>query len=341
MTTLAYRCSQRCPFDAKASRAALVIDKTVKLEVNGSIHKIRMCAERDGLPPLLIVQAGPGFPLLHEVAKFQQRLKLEKDFLVIYWDQRGCGTASEQDAKSVSLQQQVDDLCAILRWLKNETNQKVVVVGISLGATFALQAAEREPDSLTSLVAISPDADIQSSDASVTSFFLAQTAQNRRLKAKLANLGEPPYLDPAKFQLRARLLADLGYIERGKGFGALLRETLYNLIDTYGLVGAAKAMRNMNLVQRKLLPQVASLNVFVNPPHLAVPVHYVFGQYDPLAPTEIAEQLSAAITTPGSTSTRVPDAGHMAHFDQPEMVRSIILKAAQQGASADAQKRRG
>jgi hypothetical protein len=99
---------------SKWSRA--MITETVKLEINGSTQKVRMCAERTGLPPLLIVQAGPGLPLLHEVRKFQQHLHLEKDFLASYWEQRGCGNASPQDAKSVTLLQQVDDLQAILQW---------------------------------------------------------------------------------------------------------------------------------------------------------------------------------------------------------------------------------
>ena len=60
----------------------MAITDTVKLEINGSTQKVCMCAERTGLPPLLVVQAGPGLPLLHEVRKFQQRLQLEKDFLV-------------------------------------------------------------------------------------------------------------------------------------------------------------------------------------------------------------------------------------------------------------------
>ncbi|MGA2350879.1 MAG: hypothetical protein ABSF70_10635 [Terracidiphilus sp.] len=97
----------------------MAITDTVKLEIKGSTQKVRMCAERTGLPPLLIVQAGPGLPLLHEVRKFQQHLQLEKDFLVSYWEQRGCGNASKQDAESVSLVQQVDDLRAILRWLSS------------------------------------------------------------------------------------------------------------------------------------------------------------------------------------------------------------------------------
>lgn len=133
------------PRHAKTGRTPLVIDKTVKLEINGSTQQIRLCAERTGLPPILIVQAGPGLPLLHEVAKFQQHLHLESDFLVGYWEQRGCGNASQQDATSVSLQQQVHDLRTVLRWLQNETKQTVIVFGISLGATIVLQAVEHEP----------------------------------------------------------------------------------------------------------------------------------------------------------------------------------------------------
>ncbi len=206
----------------------MAITETVKLEINGSTQKVRMCAERTGLPPLLIVQAGPGLPLLHEVRKFQQHLRLERDFLVSYWEQRGCGNASQQDAKSVSLHQQVDDLRAILRWLHNETKQTVDVFGISLGATIALRAVEHEPDKVKSVIAISPDANTAGSDASVYSFLQEQSALagDGRLSGRVKKLGKPPYTDSAAFQGRASLLADLGTIERGKKFNAILRETL-------------------------------------------------------------------------------------------------------------------
>ncbi len=329
MTTLTRRCFTQCTRHASAGMTKFVIDKTVKLEINGSTQRIRMCAERDGPPPILIVQAGPGFPLLHEVAKFQRRLYMEKDFMVSYWEQRGCGIASQQDAKSVSLLQQLDDLRAVLNWLKNETGQKVLVLGISLGATLALQAAEYERDTVKAVIAISPDAHTAGSDAAVSSYLREQSAiaKNRRLGAKLMKLGEPPYTDAAAFQLRARILADLGAIEHGKKFSTLLRETLFSLIATYGVLGAARALRNMNLVQSKLLPQLVSLNLFSNPPRLAVPVHYLFGEQDPLVPAEIVQQLPAAITSPQTTVILLPDAGHMVHFDQPEAVRSIAVSA--------------
>jgi len=41
-----------------AIRTPLAIDKTIRLDINGSHQQIRMRAIRAGLPPLLIVQHG-------------------------------------------------------------------------------------------------------------------------------------------------------------------------------------------------------------------------------------------------------------------------------------------
>jgi pimeloyl-ACP methyl ester carboxylesterase len=279
---------------------SLEIDKTVKLEIDGSSQRVRMCAARAGLPPLLIVQGGPGLPLLHEVAKFQRLLHLEDEFLVVYWEQRGCGNASQRDARGVSMQQQVDDLRTVLKWLHHETQQTVTVFGISLGATFVLQAVAHEPESARAVIAMSADADNAASDASVQAFLLEKSTlpNGEKLSAKLNKLGTPPYLAPAPFQLRARLLADHGTIERGKKFGAMLREMLFGMIGTYGPVGAARALRNMNLILGALLPEVASLDLFANPPRAAIPVHYAFGALDPLMPASIVTRLPDAIAAP-------------------------------------------
>jgi pimeloyl-ACP methyl ester carboxylesterase len=56
---------------------------------------------------------------------------------------------------------------------------------------------------------------------------------------------------------------------------------------------------------------------------VTVPVHYVFGEQDVLAPVSVVHGLPAAIATPASTVRRVPNAGHMVHFDRPDIIRSI------------------
>jgi pimeloyl-ACP methyl ester carboxylesterase len=310
------------------TNAPKAIDKTVTLDINGSRQRIRLCAARTDLPPLLIVQAGPGLPLLHEVAKFQRLLNLENDFLVGYWEQRGCGNASQNDARSVSLPRQIDDLRAVVRWFHAETQQRILILGISWGATIALQAVEHESDRVTSVIAISPDLQTAGSDAAADAFLQEQARRDgRRVGRRVMKLGRPPYVDPAELQRRARLLADLGTIERERSFGGLLRELLWGLIRTYGVVGGVRALSNMNTVQRTLLPEIAALDLLAHPPCVTVPVHYVFGEQDALNPASLVTELPAAMAAPHSTVRRVPDAGHMVHFDQPRIVRSIVERA--------------
>jgi len=318
--------SERLPIDqhpSKSESGSLGLDRKVTLEINGTKQRVRFCSARKGLPPVLIVQAGPGFPLLHEVTKFQQRLRLEQNFSVAYWDQRGCGNAATRDAHSVSLGSQVDDLCAVVRWLAKETKQQVLLVGISIGATIALQMLARNLGIIKALVAVSIDTDIQASDLAVYDFL---KKAGTRIAQKVQKLGPPPYTTPAPLQLRARLLTDLGGIEHGKRSGELLRELMFGLIRTYGLLGTVATMRNMNAIQRKILPELASLNLFANWPRTTIPVHYIFGSDDPLNPPSLVQKVSSVIQS-GDTLVTLPEAGHMLHFDHPAEVRSVITQA--------------
>jgi pimeloyl-ACP methyl ester carboxylesterase len=311
------------------TRTPLAIDRTIKLTINGSNQRIRLCASRAGLPPLLVVQGGPALPLLHEVSKFQRLLNLEQDFLVAYWEQRGCGDAPQRDARSVSLPQQVEDLRSVLQWVHAETKQRVLVLGISIGGTIVLRAVEHETDRVKAVVAVSPDAQTTCSDGASYAFLQEQALRrgSGRLRRRVRKLGQPPYVDTKAFQRRVSLLADLGTIEYGRTFPALLREMLFAMIRTYGVIGTVRALRNLDLVQRQLLPEIDSVDLFANPPRIAIPVHYVFGEQDALTPASLAERMPAAIAAPAGTAVRVANAGHMVHFDRPDIVRSIVMSA--------------
>jgi pimeloyl-ACP methyl ester carboxylesterase len=304
------------------------VNQTVVLDINGSQQTLRLCARTAGLPPLLIVQGGPGLPLLPEAGKFQQRLRLEEKFLVVYWDQRGCGRAQARDAQNVSLSQQLDDLRFVLHWLKKNTGQKVTLMGVSLGATLVLQAAEQEQGNVTAVVAVSPDTHTAISDAAAAEFLETQSRRSAkpRLAAAVKKMGPPPYLAAGAFQQRIRLLSDLGGIEQGKTFSDLLKGTLSGFLKIYGFFGLLRALGNMGRVQNKLLPELAALNLFNQPLHLQVPVHFIFGQEDPLVPWELIRRLPEAVAAEVSTLTRVAQAGHMVHFDQPEIVREVLLR---------------
>jgi len=64
-----------------------------------------------------------------------------------------------------------------------------------------------------------------------------------------------------------------------------------------------------------------------DPPQLACPVHFVFGEQDALTAAFTTSELPGVIGAPGTTAVRVPDAGHLVHFDRPDIVRSILVNA--------------
>jgi pimeloyl-ACP methyl ester carboxylesterase len=308
---------------------AFAVDETIALDINGSNQRVRLCAGQTGLPPLVVVQHGPGVPMLHEVTKFQRRLQLERDYLVVYWEQRGCGNVSADEARRVSLAQQIEDLQAVVRWVADRTQQRAVLFGISLGATISLLAAAHEGAAVKAVVANFPDLQTHAGDAAVDAFLRehVRRAGTRRLRRAVTKLGPPPYLDPRAFQRRAVLLTDFDSIERGRTFKALLRETLVAMIRTYGILGTVRALRNMNIIQRRMLADVSTLDLLTHPPQLGVPVHFVFGEQDALTAAFASSEVPGAIGAAGTTAVRVSDAGHLVHFDRSDVVRSIAKNA--------------
>ena len=308
----------------------LELNEAMSLDVDGLEQRLRLCAARRGLPPLLIIQGGPGLPLLNEVPRFRSRLSLEDDFTVAYWDQRGCGPAARGAADTVGLGRLLDDLCLVLRRLHARTGRKVALLGISIGGTLAMQAAARERDIVSKVVAISPDLDAAASD-DYAHEILNDRSMNRRDKRMagiLRRLGPPPYASPSRFQRRLRLLANEGSIERGKKFGRIVAAHLTSLVRCYGPAGAASALRNAATIQARLLPVLAELRLFDSWPVTTVPVHLVFGEDDILTPPSMVEA-ALRLLKPEDSLTVLPGAGHMVHFDRPEGVKAIIRQGLQ------------
>ena len=303
----------------------LELDEAVSLDVEGVEQRLRLCAARRGLPPVLIIQGGPGLPLLNEVPRFQSRLSLEDDYTVAYWDQRGCGPAARETADTVGLGRLLDDLCCVLRHLHARTGRKITLLGISIGGTLAMQAAARERDIVSKVVAISPDLDAAASDEYAYEILNDRSMKRRdeRMAGILRRLGPPPYTSPSRFQQRLRLLANEGSIERGRQFGGIVAAHLTSLIRCYGPAGAVSALRNSTTIQARLLPALAELRLFDSWPETTVPLRLVFGEDDILTPPSTVEAASRLLKPEDSLAV-LPRAGHMVHFDRPEAVKGIV-----------------
>ncbi|SRR6266496_4842621 len=145
--------------------AEMEIDTLESVPIGGMTQWIRVRATNASNPVLLLMQQGPGLPIINETRRFERLLGLEKDFTVVYWDQRGTGLSSPPLRKSsntlhIGATQMVDDTVSMLELLHDRFGGKAFVAGFSFGATFAAQAAVRRPDLIAALLATGMDIDI-------------------------------------------------------------------------------------------------------------------------------------------------------------------------------------
>ena len=284
-----------------------------------------MESSAEGLPPLLIIQAGPGLPLLNERRRYRKLLALEEHFSVFYWDRSGTGLHSPPPG-GLSLETHLVETVSLLERLARTSGRKVTVMGISIGGALALLARQRVPEAVERVVAISPDLDTAAGERHAHERILAavRDPRFRSLAPKAARLKPPPCLDPAQFRLRATLLGHLGALEAGASYGSQVLRLVLGIAGTYGPHRLPRVLANMDASTRALAPELARVDLISRWPRSPVPADLMFGDADLLSPAEIIER-ARPLLGPQDTIRVVQGAAHMAHFDAPAVVRSLVL----------------
>jgi len=284
-----------------------------------------MDASAPGLPPLLVIQAGPGFPLLNERRRYRRFLGLHEHFSVFLWDRTGTGLHSPPPA-GLSLSAHLDETIALLERIARISERKVTVLGISIGGTLALLARQRFPEAVERVVAISPDLDTAASDRHAYERIMSAVREPhwKSLAAKAARLQPPPCLDLAQFRLRATLLGHLGSIEARASYGRLVLRVALGIAGAYGPHRLPRVIANMDESTRVLAPELARVDLISRWPRSTVPVDLIFGDADLLSPAAMIHRV-LPLLGPRDTLRVIHRAAHMAHFDAPAAVRSVVL----------------
>src|SRR3982751_1144996 len=95
------------------------IDTLEGVQLGGITQWIRVRGADASNPVLLLMQQGPGLPLINDRRRFERDLGLEGGFTVVYWDQRGTGLSAPSLRRNsnlfeISVVRMVDDTIALL-----------------------------------------------------------------------------------------------------------------------------------------------------------------------------------------------------------------------------------
>jgi pimeloyl-ACP methyl ester carboxylesterase len=310
------------------------IDTLERVQLGGITQWIRVRGADASNPVLLLMQQGPGLPIINDARRLEHLLGLEEAFTVIYWDQRGTGLSSPSLRKNshrfeISVTRMVSDTVTLLELLRDRFGGKTVVAGFSFGATFAAYAAVQRPELVAALVAAGMDIDIPAAENNAYAFAVDAARQrgNQRAIRQLEAIGPPPHTTRKQFTTRARWAINFGGVTTNATFSSLLRDLVLSLVRSpdYSPADVIRTLRGMSASQAALLPQLAATDLVRTMPRLDVPLVMAQGRLDQVAPGEAAQRFHDSLTAPSKQLVWFESSAHTPHLEEPAKFRDLLM----------------
>jgi pimeloyl-ACP methyl ester carboxylesterase len=307
----------------------MLIDTLEAVQLGDTTQWIRIRGTDRSNPVLLLMQQGPGLPMINETRRFERILGLEKDFTVVYWDQRGTGLSLRSKAE-INVAAMVGDTVSLLQLLHDRFGAKTFVAGFSFGATFAAYAAVQRPDLVAALVATGMDIDMPFAEDAAYDFVVtaARERANRRAIRQLDRIGRPPHLTVKQFSTRVRWTLAFGGVATNANYNSLLRALLGSLVRSpdYSIADLVRTVRGISATQAALLPELATTDLVRTMPRLDVPIVIAQGRLDQVAPGEATQRFHDALTAPSKHLVWFEQSAHTPHLEEPDKFRRVLVE---------------
>ncbi len=309
----------------------MAVDSLEAIRAGDTTQWIRIRGADASNPVLLLIQQGPGLPMINEARRFEHLLGLEQVFTVVYWDQRGCGRSlrGREGRTGVNMDLMVADTVLLLEYLRNRFGGKTNIAGFSFGAALAALAAAQRPDLVATFVATGMDIDGAAAASGAYEFALRTARQrgNRRATRQLEAIGPPPHLTSKQFGTRVRWASNFGGVTRNQTYATLARGLVSSLVRCadYSAGDVIRTVRGVTATQAALLPDLATMDLTRTLPRIDVPVVMVQGRHDQVAPGESAQQYASSLQAPRKQLIWFENSAHTPHLDEPAKFRDVLL----------------
>ncbi len=289
-----------------------------KVELGGMEQWILIRGKDKNNPVLIWLHGGPGstqMPLAHHLDH-----ELEKEFVVVHWDQRGAGKSNPGgfDEGTMSLEQfKADGLELIEYILKRLDKEKVYLLGHSWGTCLGIELAAENPHYLHAYIGVSQVVNDRKA-VQIAYDWLMEKAREKNERERiefLEELGEPPY-SHSEYRQLASLVSEYG----GNFDQEIWRIALivfdapeYRVIDYYRLLGGMNRGGGP-MHEEKML----HFNYIEKIPVLEVPIFFLVGAKDFNTPAELAKEYYQLIEAPQKELIIFEDSAHTPFLKEPE-----------------------
>ena len=278
-------------------------------------------------PIMLFLHGGPGSAQIGFAPKFQR--KLEKDYIVVNWDQRGAGRSYSSAVKPehLTIENIVNDTIELVNYLLKRFNQpKLFLTGHSWGSVLGVLVAKQIPQSIYSYIGIGQVVNMKKGEKLSLEYTIEKASEFRNSLAvrELHRL----YYDPADIRyltVQRKWLSKFGGMMIGVNSYSLIISNMlfaneYNIKDWILYPKAAKL--SLKMMWKPLL----AVDFMSTVPKLEVPVYFFVGQHDYLTPAELTEEYYQELECPYKKIVVFENSAHMLNFEEAEKFYQECLK---------------
>lgn len=302
------------------------IAELVTVEIGGHDQVLMIRGWDVDDPVLLYLTGGPGGT---DIGAIRGDTGLERDFVVVVWEQRGAGKsyAALDPTATLTLEQFVSDTIETTNYLRDRFDEeRIYLVGNSWGTTLGALAAQREPELYHALVGAGQMVSQRETDIMFWEDALewADRTGNAAMAEELRRNGPPPYEDVDDYDpvvSTEHSWNSYPEFDPSNEMPAILFVPEYDFMDR---VNAFKGFLDTNAT---LYPQLQSIDFREDVPELDVPFYMVTGEHEARGRATLANEWFEMLDAPHKESLVFDGAGHRPHFDQParfaELMRNI------------------
>ena len=288
-----------------------------ELDVNGDGQYLLVRGVDRTQPALLFVHGGPGMPAMYLAHDFQRAL--EREFVVVHWDQRASGKSFDPDSDPARLSTSalLADMDVVVDYLRSSLDaQRVWIVGHSHGSYLGALYARRQPSKTCAFVGIGQVAD--ESDSGRT-----RALQEEFLNSQLASLGVEPGTVINDSNLEELLFLSGSELYGETSFAPLLMSGL--MAPEYSLFDALNIARGSSFSSHFMVYDMTR-NLVSDERQFEVPVGLIMGRHDMVTPTELAREYFDRIEAPDKAWFEFEETSHFPHFEQPEKFTEALVE---------------
>jgi proline iminopeptidase len=303
------------------------IAELIRVPVGGHNQAMMIRGTSIKKPVLLFLAGGPGGTELGAMRRHGQGL--EKEFVVVTWDQRGTGKSYDNldPTSALTLQQAVSDTIEVSNYLRNRFGQdKIYLLGQSYGTILGVLAAQQHPELYRAYIGVGQMVDPRETDGVFYQDALAwgRRTNNPALVRKLTTSGPPPYADMLDYEpalTKDGQVYPYDHTHNSEGAGGFSTNLF---VKEYTLMEQLHAFAGLFDVFTILYPQLQGIDFRKDASHLSLPVYLMEGRFEAPGRLGPAKQWFNLLDAPAKHLITFDTSGHRPLFEQPDLFGQLM-----------------